>query len=218
MRKPFEAQALGEISEITPDVLKTYQDDFYKRILDADGNIDISKDAFLEGMYKEATLTTELTGFSRSLDQLFNEYPLIKPFFLFARTGINGLNLTYKNTPLFGALHRKSLDVMRATADDLTLVRKYGITSAADLANEKALFCRFHTQTGGSTLTANQIDNNVVRTTIQALSAVLGGTQSLHTNSRDEALALPSEDAAELALRTQQIICLLYTSPSPRDS
>ena len=74
--------------------------------------------------------------------------------------------------------------------------------------NEKALFCRFHTQTGGSTLTANQIDNNVVRTTIQALSAVLGGTQSLHTNSRDEALALPSEDAAELALRTQQIIAL----------
>ena len=76
------------------------------------------------------------------------------------------------------------------------------------VTNEKALFCRFHTQTGGSTLTANQIDNNVVRTTIQALSAVLGGTQSLHTNSRDEALALPSEDAAELALRTQQIIAL----------
>ena len=74
------------------------------------------------------------------------------------------------------------------------------------VTNEKALYCRFHTQTGGSTLTANQINNNVVRTTIQALSAVLGGTQSLHTNSRDEALALPSEDAAELALRTQQII------------
>ena len=86
------------------------------------------------------------------------------------------------------------------------------------VTNEKALFCRFHTQTGGSTLTANQIDNNVVRTTIQALSAVLGGTQSLHTNSRDEALALPSEDAAELALRTQQIIALesgitLYPDP-----
>ena len=76
------------------------------------------------------------------------------------------------------------------------------------VTNEKAMFCRFHTQTGGSTLTANQIDNNVVRTTIQALSAVLGGTQSLHTNSKDEALALPSEDTAELALRTQQIIAL----------
>jgi len=76
------------------------------------------------------------------------------------------------------------------------------------VTNEKALYCRFHTQTGGSTLTANQIDNNVVRTTIQALSAVLGGTQSLHTNSRDEALALPSEEAAQLALRTQQIIAM----------
>jgi len=76
------------------------------------------------------------------------------------------------------------------------------------VTNEKALLCRFHTQTGGSTLTANQIDNNVVRTTIQALSAVLGGTQSLHTNSKDEALSLPSEDAVELALRTQQIIAL----------
>tara|TARA_S200000501_G_scaffold49435_2_gene39651 strand:- start:1252 stop:2736 length:1485 start_codon:yes stop_codon:yes gene_type:complete len=86
------------------------------------------------------------------------------------------------------------------------------------VTNEKALFCRFHTQTGGSTLTANQIDNNVVRTTIQALSAVLGGTQSLHTNSRDEALALPSENAAELALRTQQIIALesgLTSYPDP---
>ncbi len=71
---------------------------------------------------------------------------------------------------------------------------------------EKTMMCRFHTQTGGSTLTAQQIDNNVVRTAIQAMSAVLGGTQSLHTNSRDEALALPTDAAAKLALRTQQII------------
>jgi methylmalonyl-CoA mutase N-terminal domain/subunit len=65
---------------------------------------------------------------------------------------------------------------------------------------------RFHTQTAGVTLTAQQIDNNVVRTTVQALAAVLGGTQSLHVNARDEALALPTEAAAETALRTQQII------------
>jgi|TARA_A200000159_G_scaffold159879_1_gene179130 hypothetical protein len=140
MRKALDAQAIGELSEITPDVLKNYQDDFYKRLTDADGNIDITKDAFLEGMYREATLTTELTGFGKSLDKLFNEYPAIKPFFLFARTGINGLNLTYKNTPLLGALHKKSFDIMKASADDLTSVRKYGITTAADLANEKALF------------------------------------------------------------------------------
>jgi len=66
--------------------------------------------------------------------------------------------------------------------------------------------CRFHVQTAGSSLTAQQIDNNVVRTTLEALAAVLGGTQSLHTNSRDEALALPTEESVRLALRTQQII------------
>ena len=72
--------------------------------------------------------------------------------------------------------------------------------------NDKAMHCRFHTQTGGSTLAAQQIDNNIVRTTIQALSAVLGGTQSLHTNAFDEALALPTNQSAKLALRTQQVI------------
>ena len=72
--------------------------------------------------------------------------------------------------------------------------------------NPKSMMLKFHTQTGGSTLTAQQPDNNVVRVAIQALSAVLGGTQSLHTNSRDEALALPSEDSVRIALRTQQIL------------
>jgi methylmalonyl-CoA mutase N-terminal domain/subunit len=73
-------------------------------------------------------------------------------------------------------------------------------------AGDEACRLRFHTQTGGSTLTAQQPHNNVVRVTIQALGAVLGGTQSLHTNSFDEALALPSEDSALLAVRTQQIL------------
>lgn len=71
---------------------------------------------------------------------------------------------------------------------------------------EETMKLRFHAQTGGSTLTAQQIENNVVRVTLQALAAVLGGCQSLHTNSRDEALALPTEDSVRLALRTQQII------------
>jgi len=65
---------------------------------------------------------------------------------------------------------------------------------------------RFHTQTAGSTLTAQQPENNIVRTALQALAAVLGGTQSLHTNSFDEALGLPTEEAARIALRTQQIV------------
>ncbi len=72
--------------------------------------------------------------------------------------------------------------------------------------NPKSLMLRFHTQTAGSTLTAQQPEVNVVRTTIQALAAVLGGTQSLHTNSMDEALGLPTENAARIALRTQQVI------------
>jgi methylmalonyl-CoA mutase N-terminal domain/subunit len=70
----------------------------------------------------------------------------------------------------------------------------------------QAQMLRFHTQTAGNTLTAQQIDNNIVRVTIQALAAVLGGTQSLHTNSRDEAISLPTEDSVRTALRTQQII------------
>ena len=70
----------------------------------------------------------------------------------------------------------------------------------------KSLSLRFHTQTAGCTLTAQQPDNNIMRVTIQALAAVLGGTQSLHTNSRDEALALPTEDSVRIALRTQQVI------------
>jgi methylmalonyl-CoA mutase N-terminal domain/subunit len=73
-------------------------------------------------------------------------------------------------------------------------------------SNARSMACRFHVQTAGSSLTAQSVDNNVVRTTVQALSAILGGAQSLHTNSRDEALALPTEDSVRLALRTQQIL------------
>jgi len=72
--------------------------------------------------------------------------------------------------------------------------------------NPRSLKMRFHTQTAGCTLTAQQPENNVVRVTLQALAAVLGGTQSLHTNSRDEALWLPTEEAVRIALRTQQVI------------
>ncbi len=77
---------------------------------------------------------------------------------------------------------------------------RFGVT------DQKAQTLRFHTQTGGSTLTAQQPENNIVRVTLQALAAVLGGTQSLHTNSMDEALALPSEKSVGIALKTQQII------------
>jgi len=80
--------------------------------------------------------------------------------------------------------------------------------------NPKSLMLRFHTQTAGSTLTAQQPENNIVRTALQAMAAVMGGTQSLHTNSFDEALALPTEQSARIALRTQQIIA--YESGAPQ--
>jgi methylmalonyl-CoA mutase N-terminal domain/subunit len=80
------------------------------------------------------------------------------------------------------------------------------ITKDLGAKDPKSMMLRFHTQTGGSTLTAQQPQNNIIRVTIQALSAVLGGTQSLHTNGFDEAIALPTEEAARIALRTQQLI------------
>src|SRR6202167_448190 len=84
--------------------------------------------------------------------------------------------------------------------------------------NDRTCMLRFHTQTAGSSLTAQQPDANVVRTTLEPLRAVLGGTQSLHTNARDEALGLPTEESAQLALRTQQIIAYepgITTVPDP---
>ena len=82
--------------------------------------------------------------------------------------------------------------------------------------NPKSMMCRFHTQTAGSSLTAQSIDNNVVRTTLQALAAVLGGTQSLHTNSRDEALALPTVESARLACGPSRSSPTRRASPRPR--
>lgn len=83
--------------------------------------------------------------------------------------------------------------------------------------DEKALMLRFHTQTGGATLTAQQPLNNICRVTVQTLAAVLGGTQSLHTNGYDEALSLPTEEAARIALRTQQIVAFESGAPDTVD-
>src|SRR5881394_520265 len=87
------------------------------------------------------------------------------------------------------------------------------IMKALGATDEKAMMLRFHTQTGGATLTAQQPMNNISRVTIQTLAAVLGGTQSLHTNGYDEALSLPTEEAARIALRTQQIVAFESGAP-----
>ena len=103
----------------------------------------------------------------------------------------NSHNYFFEEVAKFRAARKIWADIMK---------NRYGVTDT------KALLCRFHTQTAGSSLQAQQIDNNVVRTTMQATAAILGGTQSLHTNSRDEALSLPTESSAKLALRTQQVL------------
>ncbi len=91
------------------------------------------------------------------------------------------------------------------------------IMKELDATDPKAMMLRFHTQTGGSTLTAQQPLNNISRVTIQTLAAVLGGTQSLHTNGYDEALSLPTEEAARIALRTQQIVAFESGVPDSAD-
>ena len=135
----FEAMDLhanGDITEITPNLMKSFEDRFMGEIFDQDGNI---HDAALEYGKKEATLTTDLTGFSKGLEQVFSKTPWAKPFFLFARTGVNGLALTAKHTPFFNFLVKEFNDIAFASSDDLSKVAIYGIETAQDLANAKAL-------------------------------------------------------------------------------
>jgi len=139
MRQALEVAGRDHV-DFSPQLMKQAEDIHMKNLLDADGNLDLSLDSYLNKQFKEVTLTSELGGFSKKLDNLFNDVPLIKPFYLFARTGINGLNLTYKNTPLLGALHKESIDILRHTGDDFTPLFKYGIENADDLANARNLF------------------------------------------------------------------------------
>ncbi|GCE65701.1 hypothetical protein OMCYN_01647 [cyanobiont of Ornithocercus magnificus] len=125
-------------SEITADDLALYEDIFFREMLNKDGTVKLDSDLFLKADYQEATLTEPLTAFGKDLNQLFEKWPLMKPFFLFARTGISGLNLTFKNAPGLGLLHRKHLDIMYADVEDLENLARYGIFNAADLDNAKA--------------------------------------------------------------------------------
>ena len=129
-----------DFEHLTPELLKQAEDLHYKNLLDPDGNINLANDSWLKKQFEEVTLTSELKGQAAKLDKVFNDIPLIKPFYLFARTGINGLNFTYKNTPLLGALHKESLDILRHTGNDFTTLHKYGIENANDLANARNLF------------------------------------------------------------------------------
>ena len=139
MRKALEA-AGDDWQSFSPELLKNAEDLHYRNLLDENGNLDFSTDSWLNKQFKEVTLTSEFNGWAKALDSLLNDAPLLKPFYLFARTGINGLNLSYKNTPLLGALHKESLDILKHSGDDFTPLMKYGIENANDLVSAKNLF------------------------------------------------------------------------------
>ena len=126
-------------TKLTPELLKKAEDIHYRNLLDNDGNLDFSADSYLNKQFKEVTLTSEFEGFSKKLDGVLNETPLLKPFYLFARTGINGLNLSFKNTPLLSLLHKESIDILKHTGDDFRPLMKYGIENANDLIQARNL-------------------------------------------------------------------------------
>ena len=94
----------------------------------------------MKSTVQDATLTTELRGFSQHLQRAFDAVPPLKPWFMFARTGINGLNRVYKDTPMIGMLHKEFFDIMSAKPGDLTNVRQYGITNARELKRAKQIY------------------------------------------------------------------------------
>ena len=140
LREALDAKAAGEIFDITPDILKQAEDLEYKKLLTPDGNLDLAKDSYLNSQFKEVTLTSELGVMGKNLDKVFNDAPFLKPFFLFARTGINGLKVSAKNSPLVSMLLKESRDIAFGTVDDLPKLAKYGIETAEDLAQAKSLF------------------------------------------------------------------------------
>ncbi len=137
MRNVLELQGNGiQTPRITKKLMQAYEDDFYAQVFDSAGNISDEAAAFAR---KEVTLTQELTGFAKGLNDVFTSTPLVKPFFLFARTGVNGLALTGKYTPGFNFLVKEFNDIALANANNLDSVSKYGIFTPEELANAKAL-------------------------------------------------------------------------------
>ena len=136
LESAFNAKAEGALTAYdgrSPELIRLYEDDFHNQIFDGNGNI---KDGtYAKWGHKEATLTTELTGFAKGLNQVFQANPWVKPFFLFARTGVNGLELTAKHTPGFNFLVKEWNDIAFANPGNLDNVAKYGITNPRELAN-----------------------------------------------------------------------------------
>ena len=141
LKEVLEGANQGLYKEWTPEMLSKAQDKHYKSLLNDAGDIDLTKDIYLQQRFKSATLTEDLQGVSKGLEDLFEKVPIMKPWFLFARTGVNGLRVTVKNAPGLGLAMKESRDVLLSSADDLAngnLV-KYGIDNAADLQQAKDL-------------------------------------------------------------------------------
>ena len=137
MRRVMELQGNGiQTPQITKKLMQAYEDDFYSQVFDSAGNITDEATGFAR---KEVTLTQELTGFAKGLNDVFTATPLAKPFFLFARTGVNGLALTGKYTPGFNFLVKEFNDIAFANPNNLESVAKYGIFTPEELANARAL-------------------------------------------------------------------------------
>ena len=151
MRQALDDTKVGKVTEVNDNLIRQYEDNFYKEYLDENGNLNFESDAYLQATFEEATLTKDLSGFGQALQNMMESTPYTAPFFKFARTGINGLMVSYKNTPLLGLVHKESIDILRANADNLDSVRKYGINTVEDLNNAKALIAG--RQAVGGTLT-----------------------------------------------------------------
>ena len=141
MRQALENNKVGQVTNVTPKLLKEYEDRFYANFLDKDGMVDFDSDAALKFAKEEGTLTRDLSGFAKGLDQLMGKTPWAKPFMLFARTGVNGLELTMKHMPGFNRLVADERKILNATMEqaDAGELFDIGISSGQDLLQAKAI-------------------------------------------------------------------------------
>ena len=138
-KEVYDEVSKGKFTDISPELLNAAEDMHYSRYFDEAGDLDISKDPYLEAQFKEVTLTTELKGFSKRLEEAFQHTPWAKPFFMFARTGVNGLRMNVKNMPILAGALKETRDILLANPKDLSDVAIYGINSLDDLAQAKNL-------------------------------------------------------------------------------
>ena len=125
--------------EIKPQQMKRYEELHFKNLLDKKGNIDVTKDSFLKKQFEEITLTEELDGLARALDHVFRRVPALKPFYFFARTGVNGMRMSFRNTPLLNLILKEQRDILFHKGTDLKALHKYGIENIEDLASYRSM-------------------------------------------------------------------------------